>query len=153
MADKWNAFVAEQGQQSAAEWKVENDKAVETVKSKWGNEADALIEGGRRVYKSLGLDEKLAGQLEAHIGAAPMIELLARIGKATQEGGFMGGGSGGAGGDPNAMTEEGAAMEIARLNGDKDFQEKYTNRHHPEHASALSRMNALFARAGDKAPV
>jgi hypothetical protein len=153
MADEWNAFAAEQGQKSATTWSAENDKEVETVKSKWGNDADALIEGGRRVYKSLGLDEALMSKIEAHVGAAPVIELLARIGKATAESGFMGGGQGGGGGDPNAMTAEGAAMEIARLNGDKDFQEKYTNRHHPEHASALSRMNALFARAGDKAPV
>jgi len=152
MADEWNAFAADQGQKSATTWSAENDKAVETVKQKWGADADALIEGGRRVYKSLGLDEDLASKIEAHVGAAPMIELLARIGKATAESGFMGGGQGGAGGDPNAMTAEGAAMEITRLSGDEDFQKKYTNRHHPEHASALSRMNALFARAGDKAP-
>ena len=154
MADEWNKFAAEQGQKSATTWSAENDKAVETVKQKWGNEADALIEGGRRVYKSLGLDDKLMSQIEAHVGAAPIVELLARIGKATSEGGFMGGGQGGgAGGDPNAMTPEGAAIEINRLNGDEDFQKKYMNRMHPEHESALSRMNALYARAGDKAPV
>jgi len=152
MADDWNAFAAEQGQKSATTWSADNDKAVETVKQKWGAEADAMIEGGRRVYKSLGLDDKLMTQIEAHIGAAPVIELLARIGKATAEGGFMGGGGGGGSGDPNAMTPEAAAIEINRLNGDKDFQEKYMNRHHSEHESALARMNALYARAGDKAP-
>lgn len=153
MADEHNAFAAKQTADMTEALRVANDTAVENIKKAWGAEADSYIEAGKRVYKSLGLDEKLVGALEAHIGAAPVVELLARIGKASGEGTFKGGGGGGDSGNPDAMTPEAAAAEITRLNGDKDFQDKYTNRQHPENKQSIERMNRLFARAGDKAPV
>jgi hypothetical protein len=50
------------------------------------------------------------------------------------------------------MSPDQAAAEITRLQGDADFQAKYTNKNHAENRVAIERMNALFARAGDKAP-
>jgi hypothetical protein len=85
-------------------------------------------------------------KIDRALGTAPIVELLATIGKKMGEGSFKGGGSGDAS-DPANMTKEQAQAKIAQLNGDTEFQKKYHDRAHPEHQAAVDQMSKLFARA------
>lgn len=131
--------------------KAENDAAVEALKGVYGANYDSNLAAGQRVYKALGLDDKTTAAIEKSMGDAPVIDLLCRIGmKSAEPEGFKG--SGGGGGNP-LHTQEAAAAEITKLNGDPAFQAVYTNKNDPGNKAAVERMSALFAKAGDKAPV
>ena len=86
-------------------------------------------------------------RVEAQIGAAPLVELLAMIGRKSDEGSFTAGGGNGDPNNPETMTKEAAASKIAQLQGDQEFQKKYTDKNHPGHSAAVDLMMRLFARA------
>lgn len=154
MAAEWNKFAQQFATDANTEGAAENARTVETLKGEWGKDFDAHLAAGTRVLNALkanGISEQDLVNVEAHIGAAPVIKLLATIGKLTGEASFVQGSTlGNMASDPAAMTPEQAAAEIARLNGDKDFQKTYTDRMDPNHKAATEKMLALYAKAGDK---
>lgn len=127
---------------------TENNTAVDALMTRWGPNLEAEKAAGRRVLDSLGPEAKdLIAKVDNSIGAAPVIELLALIGKKTAEGGFSaGGGPPSNPNDPATMTKEQAQARINVLNADPTFQTKYTTKNHPEHAVAAQEMQALYAR-------
>lgn len=154
LATKWNEFAGSINTESEAEQTAANDAAVATLKAGWKGNWDTDMAAGDRVLKALkgqGVTEEDLAAIERHVGVAPVVKMIAALGKLSGEAGFvMTGGLGGQPGDVNAMTQEQAAAEITRLNADKDFQEKYLKSTHPEHQQAADRMVALYVKAGDK---
>lgn len=148
MVDMWQGFATENNEQIAKAEREYNDTQVAEVKTKWGAEFDKNVAAGNRVTKALGLDATTLTAIEKSMGAAPLLDLLARIGRATDEGKLTAGGSGGGAGD----NPQSAASEIARLQGDTDFQKKYLDKNHPEHKESVDKMAQLFAKAGSHAP-
>lgn len=147
LAEKWNQFAAEQTGAGNAAFTQQNDQELAALETKWGADLQKNKAAGQRVVQALGLSADLLDRVESHIGAAPLVELLALIGRKTDEGGFM---NGNGGGDPNApenMSKEQAASRIAQLQADAEFQKKYTDKNHPQNKEAVDLMVRLFARA------
>lgn len=151
LVDMWNDFSTKQMNAQNEKYRQESEAAVTSFKQKWGNEADSALEAGKRAFKAIiGQDMPLANQIESMIGAGPMMELFARIGKASKEGNMIDVGQGG--GDPNdpdRMSAEQAAAAIKRLSGDEAFNKKYMDGNHPEHKWAVEHKMKLFAKAGN----
>lgn len=148
MVDLWQGFAAENNEQLVKAEREYNDQQVAETKTKWGADFDKNVAAGNRVTKALGLDATTLTAIERAMGAAPLLDLLARLGRASDEGALTAGGSGGAGVD----NPQNAASEITRLQGDADFQKKYLDKNHPEHREAVDKMAQLFAKAGSHAP-
>jgi len=146
----WQEFAQKQNEAYVNEAKAQNDAEVASVKQRYGDQWDTHRAAGERAYKALGIDQALGSKIEGAIGAAAMLELFIKIGKATGEGNMMTGGDSGGGSpdDPSKMTPEQAKARIEVLGGDKDFQEKYNTATHPQHEWAKQHMLALFAKAG-----
>lgn len=149
LADKWNTFVADQMTGQTTKDQEANTAALTELEQRWGAELNENKAAGKRVVDSLKLSTELMDKVEANIGAAPLVELLAMIGKAVgSEGAFKGGGGGGDPNDPANLTKEQAAARITALNGDEAFMKKYRDARAEGHAEALALMEKLYAKAG-----
>lgn len=147
----WNTFVAEQTAAQTAKDKTANDTEIAALETKWNGtgELNKNKEAGLRVIKALKLSDELVSRVENSIGTAAVVEMLATIGRKSDEGGFL---SGQGGGDPNIpenMTKEQASARIAQLRGDVTFLAKYNDGKHPEHAEAVKLMERLYSRGGE----
>lgn len=158
LVNDWTKFEGEQRSEATNKYKTENDAAVAKLEELW--KGKGVLEenraAGERVIKALGYSTEELNVLEANMGAAPVIDLLARVGRASAEGGGFKGGEGGGNPDtanPDSLTPTQAAEQIKRLQGNEDFQKKLANGDHPEHKDALARMERLYARAGKLAPM
>lgn len=152
-ANEWNAFIAEYNSTSLDAERDANEEALSALTQKWESEEklNEMSAAGQRAAKALGLDNAAIEAIEANIGSAAIVELMAKIGAATQEGTFKDTGVGS--GDPNDpanMTADQAQAAITKLEGDDEFQKKYTDKNHPEHKNAVDRMQLLFAKAHSK---
>lgn len=151
LATEWNAFVSQLGGQTADQEKATNDAALEALKTAWKGDFDANRAKGFQVMQALnkaGFDDADMAAIEKVAGIAPVVKLLATIGKLSGEGTFLDGSGGGGQLDPNNMTPEQAKSEIQRLTADAEFQKQYTGPNHPQHAEALAKMDALYRKAG-----
>lgn len=145
MADKWNEFAGKANAAAIEQEQVKNTAALAALETQWGADLEPNRAAGERVMKALGLPETTMDAIQKAIGAAPLVELLAKIGRQSDEGGFKSSGKG----DPNnpsTMSPTEAQAKIAALQGDAAFQEKYTNKSHPEHKSSVELMLALTQR-------
>ncbi len=152
--DMWEKYVADTQAASLAAEQTANDAALATLQTKWGAQTEEYKAAGNRTVKALGLSNDLIAKIEANIGSAAIVELLATIGSKSKEGAFVGEGSGQ--GDPNnpdTMSPAQAASRITALQSDAAFQAKYTNKTDPGHAEALALMEKLFAKSSTKAAV
>lgn len=148
--DKWQAFAAAQNASLAEADRKENDKAMTELETRWGGELEANRAAGNRAVHALGISNELIQKVEAAIGSAAIVELLAAIGKKSSEAGFKGPGEGG-NSDPNnvaAMTPAQAQSRLRELQNDTAFQAKYTNKNAEGHAEAVRLMEQLFAKGG-----
>jgi len=152
----WQDFARGQIANEAARMQTENNAAIEALKTKQGPEVySANMAAGQNVVKSLKASGRISQAtleaVEKHIGSAALIELITGVGAGMKESGTIGNGGHPAPTDPSQMTAEQANAEINRLNGDKEFQDRYLSDKHPEHAVAVERMKNLFAAAARKA--
>lgn len=90
--------------------------------------------------------------IEAKIGTAEVVQLLAAIGRKSAEGSFKGGNENPPGdpNDPSSMTPEHAQARMDALRADATFSAKYENKDNPGHAEAVQLMLALAAKASAK---
>ena len=149
--DAWQEFAKETNAMEATRLAQANDDAVKGMKTKMGEQQfNAAVANSQAVYKSLAargaISRETLAALDANIGSAAVLELLSAIGaNMKSEAPVMGnGGTGGTTTDPTQMTPEQAATEITRLQGDAEFQKKYTDAKHPEHKVAVARVLALM---------
>lgn len=146
--DKWNSFVQESNKVVQEAQRVQNDKDLADLATKWGPDLEANKAAGMRTLNALGLPADVVDKVENQIGSAALVQLLAAIGSKTGEGKFVGTGSGTDPNDPNSMSKEQAAAKIKELQADPNFNTRYTDKNNPGHKDALALMEKLFARAG-----
>ena len=152
--EKWDKAVMAMNAAQIADEQKQNDTELASLSTKWGADLEVHKAAGLRAVQSLtakGASPELIAKVEGAIGAAPMVELLAILGKMSGEGdGTTGGGNNNS--DPNnvaGMTKEQAQARIKQLEGDTEFYDKkYKDKNHPEHKAALTLMEQLFAKAG-----
>lgn len=144
--EKWNAYVNEQNAKTIEAQQKRNTEELAALEKAWGADLNENRAAGERVMKALGLDQATMDRIEGAVGAASLVDLLARIGKKSGEGSLIGGNGGGDPNDPANMTKEQVSAKIQQLQGDAEFQKKYTDRKHPSHKEAVEQMQKLFAR-------
>lgn len=147
VADKWNAYVAEANETSQTQITQQNDNELQELQTRWGADLEKNKAAGQRAMQALEVPPELVEKVEQSIGSAAIVELLAHIGRKSDEGGFTTSNQGGDPNNPDTMTKEQAAAKITELQSDKEFQAKYTDRNHPGHKDAVDFMQRLFARA------
>lgn len=139
-------YVAQEAARQDAETTT-NNTAVDALMGTWGDKAEEFKAQGRAVIAAIDPKGELIPKLDQLLGAAPVMDLLIRLGNATKEGGFKpGGGGGGDPSDPSTMTREQAQAAINQLNADPNFQKQYTTKADPGHQAAVDRMAKLYAR-------
>lgn len=149
--DKWNKFAAAAGGASVEADRIANDKAVDALMASYGEEGKKNQAAGERVTRALGLSADNLAKIESAIGGAAMIDLFVRIGQKSGEGGLKGGSE--TVQDPNdvtLLTPAQAQTKIESLQGNPEFMKKYNDKQHPEHATALAQMEALFVKKNNK---
>lgn len=145
--ESWNGFVGEQNGALQQQLTEANTAELQALETKWGADFEKNRAAGERTMKALGLDSDLIERVEANIGSAAIVELLATIGRKSDEGGFTAGSQNTDPNDPSNMSKEQAQAKIAELQASAEFQAKFTDRNHPGHKEALSLMERLFAKA------
>lgn len=146
-ASAWNEFVAKQNADAIEAANKANTEALAKLELEWGADLETNRAAGERVIKAIGLPEDMMNAVEGAIGVAPLVQMLAMIGRKSDEGAFLGGGNRGDPNDPANMTKEQAQSKINELNADNAFQSKYTDKNHPEHKQAVDFMQKLFMKA------
>lgn len=144
--EMWNQFVQEQQTALQEQQNAANTEALTKLEQEWGADLQANKAAGQRALAALKLDDATMQAIEGAIGAAPIVKLLATLGRMSDEGGFTSGG----GGDPSVpenMSKEAAAAKIKELSGDAEFQKAYTDANHPNHKEKVEYMSRLYARA------
>lgn len=147
MADKWGEFVTSTNTRLATENQTKNATELAALEAKWGARTSEYKAAGERVVKALGLSAETLDKIDRNIGVASLVELLATIGMKSAEGKMVDSGQNTDPNNPDTMTKEQAAARIAQLQGDTEFQKKYTDKAHPEHAAAVDIMLKLHAKA------
>ncbi len=153
MADKWNAFIGGAGTKATEAEQIANQTAMTALDAKWAAKGAGVLEANRQTgltaLKSLGPDAAdVVEKVEAAIGTAAVVELLALIGSKTREGGL--GPVPPAGGDPNdpsAMTPAQAQQRYDALMIDPDFMAKYGDKNNPAHKLAVEQAKNLMLKA------
>lgn len=145
MAEEWNTFQTAQMSEMQQQVAQANDAELEALKGRWSGDLDKNLEAGRRAVQALGLDNALIERVEGAIGTAAVVELMAVIGRKSDEGGFKAGSQSGDPNDPSSMTKPQVAARIQQLQGDAEFMARYTDKNHPNHKDALRTMERLFA--------
>ncbi|MFN3612600.1 hypothetical protein, partial [Tepidimonas sp.] len=95
-ANMWNEFIGKHNAAQQETWQAENEKGIQALEQRWGPDLEANKMAGKRTVEALGLSADLVAAVEANIGSAAVVELLATIGRKSDEGVFKGGGGGGA---------------------------------------------------------
>lgn len=145
--DKWQEFAIRTNAEQADAKRVQNDAEMADLVKRWGPESDAHRVAGNTAVRALGLSDALIEKIEANIGSAAIVELLAAIGKKTSEGKFLGSGTTADPNDPNTMTPQQAQAKINSLRSDEAFNKKLTDKNAEGHAEALALMEKLYAKA------
>lgn len=152
LVDEWNSMATTRQAAALEATQVAEQQEMTALETKWkgaGKDLTAEKAQGLTVLKSLGKDAAdVVEKVEASIGTAAVVELLALIGARTKEGGL--GATPPPGGDPNDpanMSKEQAGQRVAALYQDADFMTKYNDKKHPANQIAVSQMLALQMKA------
>jgi hypothetical protein len=120
-------------------------QVIDGLKAEWGNEFDAKLDRAKYAARTLGgqpfldfLNETGAGNHPAFLKTFERISAMLKEDTQFREsvngGGFTSG-------------PQEAQMELARLQGDKEFMKQYTTASDPMHKQAKARMTQLYATA------
>lgn len=146
VADKWNEFASKETEALQTRVEQDNESALNELTTRWGADLEKNRAAGQRAMQALGISAELVEKVEQSIGSAAIVELLATIGRKSDEGGFTSTPQGGDPNNPETMTKEQAQAKIAELSGDAEFQAKYTDAKHPGHKDAVDLMQRLYAK-------
>jgi len=119
------------------------------LKALWGRQYDRNMAAARRAYGNFVGDEARFNEIADGMGTEALLDLLAKVGRATGEDSMTGRAEARTGG-PRSAAE--AMSEIGRLQAaaKADAKHPYTNKTHPDHAATVKRMEDLFALAYGK---
>jgi hypothetical protein len=144
MLDAMAAFGFKAQDDAEAKGALDMRQLDEALKKEWGADYathKARAESAAR-YMGIGVDD--ASQLEKVLGAPGLVKHFAKLGAMLGEDTLKGGAAGGAA--RGGLTADGAAAEMSRLSGDKEFQRALKDPSHPQHAQNVARWNALIDR-------
>jgi hypothetical protein len=144
---EWNKYVAEESARIAAADTAKNNEEMTKLQSTWGADLEKNKAAGQRVMAALGIQPDFLNRIEGAIGAAPIVELLAMIGRKSDEGSLITSHGQYDKNNPATMSKEQATARRQELEADAEFQKKYLDKNHPEHAAALKLMEGLFSRS------
>jgi hypothetical protein len=150
--DLWNKGVMEMNAAQLAAEQQANEQELAALDTKYGPDVAKNKAAGLRVMESLGLDAEIMDKIQSKIGAAPLVDLLVRIGLKSGEQPLKdgaGSSGGGAGADANidAMSKEQAQQRIQELTADATFQAVLTDKNNPARPAALAKWEKLHAKA------
>jgi hypothetical protein len=130
---------------AAAETESADEPEVD-LRQLWGRQYDRNMAAARRAYGAFLGDEKPFQEIADGIGEEALMDLLAKVGRATAEDSITARADA-HGNGPRSAGE--ALSEIARLQqaAKADPKHPYVNKTHPEHKATVKRMEDLFAVA------
>jgi hypothetical protein len=142
IATAWQAHVDDFMRADDLRVQAARDQAVADVRAHFGKDLDTHVASGKRAVAGLGLDAKALDALDRSIGGAAVLDLLARLGRGAVV-------DPGTGKTSIAITgPEEAKAEIAKLQGDRAFQDAMRDTKNPAgRAAAVARWNDLHAAA------
>lgn len=155
LVPEWNKYVTTATQQMTEAQAANNAKDIEDLTKSWGGEANvnANVAAGKRTVAALGLSDGDLAALEKNMGAAPVVNLMVKLGSKFADSGMGGapvndGGSGGMPSSIAAMTPHQAATELSKLDADPAFSKAYWSAQDPGHREAVDRKMQLAMKAG-----
>jgi hypothetical protein len=116
------------------------------LKGLWGRDYARNMAAARRAYGAFLGDEKAFGEIADGIGETALMDLLAKVGRATGEDSITARADAKTGrprSPAEAMAEIGKLQQAAK----GDAKHPYVNKTHPDHAATVKRMEDLFAVA------
>ncbi len=138
----WNAMMTARNAAEVEQIGQENERALADVAKEWGKDLEPMRAAGKRALDALQLDATTTAALDAAIGSAAMVRMLAALGKATTEGTFKPTTTTGDPNDPRNMTPAVAMERANKLMAEP----AYFKADHPEHKATVEKVQALFAR-------
>ncbi|MDP2619903.1 MAG: hypothetical protein Q8P46_06955 [Hyphomicrobiales bacterium] len=146
LANDWNKFVTEAGGKAVQEKQAEADTQVAQLRQKYDAQGkgafDQFVANGQKAVAGLELPKDMLDRLDASHGVASTLELLAAIGsRIGGEAPFRGDDRGG--GFDAVSTPEMARVELAKLQGEKGFQDSLLDIHDSMHAVNTARYRKL----------
>jgi hypothetical protein len=142
IVNPWQKFAADMNAKSVAAANAQNEQDANAVRTKWGANFETMRMAGERAVKALQLDPATLTALEAHIGAAPLMDIFAKLGKMSAEGKLLDGGNSNTT-DPMNMTAEQIQQKINDKRNDAAFQQAYNDKNSPNHANVVKEMEEL----------
>lgn len=127
----------QKGIYEAAKQADETDRAeLDALYKEWGAETEAMKDAARRAGAFFGLDGETLSEMNGVLGSAKMMQAFAKMGKSMQEGGLIGGNSGG-------LSPDAARQEMARFRADPVAVAAVRDSSHPQHAEYKRRFDEL----------
>jgi len=149
IVNRWQAYAKEANAKAAKEATAANEAEANSVRQKWGENFETLRAGGERVAKALKLAPETLSKIEAHIGAAPLMDLFAQLGQLSAEGKLVSGeGSGTT--DPISMTADQIQQKINDRKSDTQFMAAFNDKMHANHKSAVAEIENLYKLLAQK---
>lgn len=118
----------------------------DTLDREWGDAKDAKMDNAKLAARTF-FDTAVLDQIEAKTGTAGLMRAMEKIGSALGEEGLLDGDS-----ENFTMSPAEATAEIAKLEGDTDFQAAFLDKQNPENEAAVRRMQRLqkMAKGGQQ---
>jgi len=151
MATEWNNFVKGFDAEAIKANSTANEQALANLQAEWKGDFDGNRARGLQVMQALnkaGFSDQDMAAVEKVTGIAPVVKLLATIGKLSGEGNFLDNQGNGGPTDPANMTQDQAKAEITKRTADAEFQKTYMTANAPGHQEALALMEGLYKKAG-----
>ena len=145
--DGWNAMIAARDKAAMEAFQAHNAAELEKVTTRWGDNLEPFKAAGKRAVQALKLDDATMASIENNIGAAALIDLLARIGSATSEGTFRGAATTGDPNDPAGLAPQVAAQKAQELM----MQPGYMDPNAPNHQALVQQVRVLMERSTESA--
>lgn len=146
MVGFWNDYVKGASTAHAEAERVANEQALASLETKWGANLNQHKAEGLRALTSLkqnGLSEEVISKVEASIGAAGVVELMAILGKMGSEGKLFNTSVNSDPNDPANMSQAQISAKIAELRADP----AYTDASNPSHKDKVKQMERYFMYA------
>ena len=139
-----DSFISQTQATAALEQDPDEPAIDEKLRTLWGRQYPARLAEARRAINAFLPEGDEFFNLSEKIGEIPLLQLLARVGRAIGEDSLVGGGTdGGHRGSTDARSEIRRLQSAART----DPKHPYLDKAHPDHDATVRRMEALFERA------
>jgi hypothetical protein len=138
---EFNGMNGAMQEQMMQQMSQQSEKALNDLKTEWGQGFDKMIDSGKRAVRALGLDEGKLSEYESKLGTGEMLKLFATLGQKMGEDSFEGGERSGSG--AFGLTPALAKQQIADLKMDKSFMGEYIG----GNPDAVNKMKRLMEAA------